>query len=105
MAKAIQEVVNGAIRFKTAAKSYNVPRSTLQRRIKAFKWNEIWRNEETKLHKHRVNTWDERPQFQSREDQCSLTKLRIGHTTFSHGYLLNKEDPKSCPACIERASV
>ncbi|CAD6221709.1 GSCOCG00011627001-RA-CDS, partial [Cotesia congregata] len=39
MAKAIQEVVNGTMGLKTAAKSYNVPRSTLQRRIKVFKVN------------------------------------------------------------------
>lgn len=39
MAKAITEVVDGNVGLKAAAKAYNVPRSTLQRRIKIYKVN------------------------------------------------------------------
>lgn len=32
-------------------------------------------------------------------DQRILTRLRIGHTWLSHGYLLHKEDPPECDSC------
>ena len=35
----------------------------------------------------------------SRRDAVILRRLRIGHTRFSHSYLLNREDQPRCTAC------
>ena len=32
-------------------------------------------------------------------------RLRIGHTYFSHSFILRKEDPPECTACLEIYSV
>ena len=34
-----------------------------------------------------------------------LSRLRIGHTYFSHSYILRREDPSECTACQEIYSV
>lgn len=35
----------------------------------------------------------------SRRDEVFIVRLRIGHTRMTHGYLMAKEDPPSCPTC------
>ena len=34
-----------------------------------------------------------------------MSRLRIGHTYFSHSYILRREDPPECTACQEIYSV
>jgi len=35
----------------------------------------------------------------SRRDAVTLRRLRVGHTRFSHSYLLNREDQPRCTFC------
>ena len=37
----------------------------------------------------------------SRKEEVVLSRLRIGHTYFSHSYILRREDPPECTACQE----
>lgn len=65
------------------------------------KWaNEYtWRkNNKSFLRQSKPTTmpWTDR---KSSKDQRILTRLRIGHTWLSHGYLLHKEDPPECDCC------
>ena len=41
----------------------------------------------------------------SRKEEVALSRLRIGHTYFSHSYILRREDPPECTACQEIYSV
>ena len=41
----------------------------------------------------------------SRKEEVVLSRLRIGHTYFSHSYILRQEDPPECTACQEIYSV
>ena len=41
----------------------------------------------------------------SRKEEVVLSRLRIGHTYFSHSYVLRREDPPECTACQEIYSV
>ena len=41
----------------------------------------------------------------SRKEEVVLSRLRIGHTYFSHSYILRREDPPECTACQEIYSV
>ena len=41
----------------------------------------------------------------SRKEEVVLSRLRIGHTYFTHSYILRQEDPPECTACQEIYSV
>ena len=41
----------------------------------------------------------------SSKEEVVLSRLRIGHTYFSHSYILRQEDPRECTACQEIYSV
>ena len=41
----------------------------------------------------------------SRKEEVVLSRLRIGHTYFSHSYIFRQEDPPECAACQEIYSV
>ena len=41
----------------------------------------------------------------SRKEEVVLSRLRIGHTYFTHSYILSQEDPTECTACQEIYSV
>ena len=45
------------------------------------------------------------PVGRSRKEEVVLSRLRIGHTYFSHSYILRREDPPECTACQEIYSV
>ncbi|XP_043257979.1 uncharacterized protein LOC122400522 [Colletes gigas] len=64
-------------------------------------WNEEWRNSRpTKLHKVRNNIYDFNPALPlNRKDQVKTTRLRIGHSSWTHSYLITKTEPNSCDIC------
>ncbi|XP_015363709.1 PREDICTED: uncharacterized protein LOC107161712, partial [Diuraphis noxia] len=35
----------------------------------------------------------------NRKEEVLLTRLRIGHTRFTHGYLMSKEEQPRCTTC------
>ena len=41
----------------------------------------------------------------SRKEEVVLSRLRIGHTYFSHSYILRREDPPECTSCQDIYSV
>ena len=41
----------------------------------------------------------------ARKEEVVLSRLRIGHTYFSHSYILRQDDPPECTACQEIYSV
>ena len=42
---------------------------------------------------------------ESRKEEAVLCRLRIGHTYFTHSFLLKGEDPPECIACQESYTV
>lgn len=41
----------------------------------------------------------------NRKNEMVLNRLRIGHTNLTHGFLMTKEDAKTCNKCGTRRSV
>ena len=39
------------------------------------------------------------------KEQIAITRLKIGHTNFSHSHLMKKEEPPICEICQENISV
>ncbi|XP_043262786.1 uncharacterized protein LOC122403361 [Colletes gigas] len=62
-------------------------------------WNIAWENSRaTYMHCVRNDIFERSPAFLfNRKQQSVLTRIRIGHTNFSHVHLIKKED---CPMCI-----
>ena len=40
-----------------------------------------------------------KPYHLPRRDECIIHRLRIGHTHFTHGFILRNEEPPECIAC------
>jgi hypothetical protein len=55
------------------------------------KWSLNWNRKETKLSeiKLRTESWKNIANF-NRKEEVLLTRLRIGHTRYTHGYLMSK---------------
>lgn len=74
--------------------------SVLRRRSLSL-WEEDWlsvTDNKLRLVKPTTRPWRSscRP---LRRDEVALTRLRIGHCPFTHGYLIRREDPPFCDAC------
>lgn len=74
------------------------------------KWNQEWRtNYETYLHKVRTNTLEKSPATKlARQDQISITRLRIGHSKITHSHIITKNkknNPEICKACLSRITL
>ena len=41
----------------------------------------------------------------NRREEVVMARCRIGHTRFTHSYLLNGEEPPECTACVEQVTV
>ena len=87
-----------------------VPYTDLKPHINSFianKWQERWSScPDNKLFKIKptLGVWP--PGFRnSRKEEVVLSRLRIGHTYFTHSYILRQEDPPECTACQEIYSV
>ena len=87
-----------------------VPYTDLKCHINHFisnKWQERWSScPDNKLFKIKPTLGEWPPGFRnSRKEEVVLSQLRIGHTYFSHSYILRQEDPPECTACQEIYSV
>ena len=87
-----------------------VPYTDLKCHINHFisnKWQERWSScPDNKLFKIKPTLGEWPPGFRnSRKEEVVLSRLRIGHTYFSHSYILRQEDPPECTACQEIYSV
>ena len=86
-----------------------VPYTDLKSHINFFisrKWQERWSsccdNRNFQI-KPTLGEWP--PGCTSRKEEVVLSRLRIGHTYFSHSYILRQEDPPECTSCQEIYSV
>ena len=62
-------------------------------------WQNLWAkcdNNKLREIKRSILPWP-KPFEMSRRDEVILVRLRIGHTRITHGHLMAKEDPPSCP--------
>ena len=87
-----------------------VPYTDLKSHINHFissKWQERWSScRDNKLFQIKPTLGEWPPGFRrSRKEEVVLSRLRIGHTYFSHSYILRWEDPPECTACQEIYSV
>ena len=87
-----------------------VPYTDLKSHINHFissKWQERWSScRDNKLFQIKPTLGEWPPGFRrSRKEEVVLSRLRIGHTYFSHSYILRREDPPECTACQEIYSV
>ena len=87
-----------------------VPYTDLKPHINSFianKWQDRWSScPDNKLFKIKptLGVWPSGFR-NSRKEEVVLSRLRIGHTYFSHSYILRQEDPPECTACQEIYSV
>ena len=75
-----------------------VPYTDFNRYIKKYlkeKWQLQWNNSNSKLHRIKpiIEPW---PNLSNRRESVILTRLRIGHTRISHGYLMTRGRPPEC---------
>ena len=87
-----------------------VPYTDLKSHINHFissKWQERWSScRDNKLFQIKPTLGEWPPGVRrSRKEEVVLSRLRIGHTYFSHSYILRREDPPECTACQEIYSV
>ena len=87
-----------------------VPYTDLKSHINHFissKWQERWSScRDNKLFQIKPTLGEWPPGFRrSHKEEVVLSRLRIGHTYFSHSYILRREDPPECTACQEIYSV
>ena len=83
-----------------------VPYTDLKPHINSFiakKWQERWSScPDNKLFKIKptLGVWPSGFR-NSHKEEVVLSRLRIGHTYFTHSYILRQEDPPECRACQE----
>lgn len=72
------------------------------------KWNEIWTTtpDTVKLRtiKHHTLPWPVFPAF-NRRDSVVLSRIRIGHTHLTHGYLMSQDPQPICLICSTQISI
>ncbi|GFX09407.1 RNase H domain-containing protein [Trichonephila clavipes] len=96
------EQADSAAKSATTHLPLAVPLSDMKRVIMhhIFKiWQESWSQQlDNKLHslKPVIGAW---PVMPMRRTDVKLTRLRIGHTSFTHRHLLLGEDTPECPSC------
>jgi ribonuclease HI len=64
-------------------------------------WQHHWNTQlNNKLHsvKPRLGIWESSCQ-KTRKQEVILSRLRIGHTRLTHGYLMSREEPPMCTQC------
>ena len=81
-----------------------VPYTDLKSHINHFissKWQERWSScRDNKLFQIKPTLGEWPPGFRrSRKEEVVLSRLRIGHTYFSHSYILRREDSPECTTC------
>ena len=76
-------------------------------RTKVYKeWQTVWDINTSKLKEIRptVDKWKEE-RGMKRGHQVKLSRLRIGHTKYTHEYLMKKEAPPECDLCHTRLTI
>ena len=70
-------------------------------------WNAVPVTNKLRAIKDSVNPWQSSFQAKNRREETILTRLRIGHTNLTHGYLMSTpHDPiPMCNSCNVRISV
>ena len=64
-------------------------------------WADLWKsmtNNKLRHVKESTERWKSPSTF-SRREAVAVTRLRIGHTWLTHGYLMEKKDPPICSVC------
>ena len=93
-----EEAAQGGLVHRT-----EVSASDIKAHIKSkFKeeWQEAWRNTMVSQKLRKIQPTLKKPQISlCRKDSIKLTRLRIGHTRLTHGYLLHGEDRPICLEC------
>ena len=104
--------VSGNERADLAAKStfdlspddISIPYTDLKPQINKFfltKWQQCWNNNiNNKLFQIKPILGEWRPAFRkSRKEQVILSRLRIGHTSLTHSFILKQRQPPQCLTC------
>ena len=87
-----------------------IPRKEIKQLLKKtvkHAWSQRWTNLENNKLREIKDTIDESHVRDStnRKWEISVTRLKIGHTKFTHRYLLNREEPPLCEDCIVPLTV
>jgi len=60
-------------------------------------WNKVMDNKLKEI-KYDTGTWSSSNR-NSRKEEVTICRLRIGHTRATHGHLIDRTDPPQCPGC------
>jgi len=86
-----------------------LPASDFRCQVKAYinkKWQDHWDGQDrNKLHKIKPNLSPHNINCCCRRDEIVLTRLRLGHSHFTHSFLLKREDPPFCIGCHSDMTV
>ena len=90
-------------------KNYKIPYSDLKPKIKqimTIKWQQLWdENPHNKLYKLQPNLKERTPDpSNTRREETTITRLRIGHTRLTHSFILKEEPPPKC-SCGNRYTI
>ncbi|KAG5879946.1 hypothetical protein JTB14_019310 [Gonioctena quinquepunctata] len=93
---------------QTAPELEGVPHNDLKIHMKSVihnYWLSKWRNSRTKLKeiKNDIKPW--RNTLHQRKEQVMITRLRTGHTKYTHEHLLTGEEEKKYDMCQVPVSV
>lgn len=69
------------------------------------KWQNIWSLQHTGLRSIQTSVQRRLPFPEHRWQQVAITRLRIGHTKLTHGYLISKENQPLCETCQTQLTV
>ena len=79
------------------------------KRVVAERWQHVWRNVRPPENKYRSISESTRPlsdaQCTNRSWSTKLCRLRIGHTSLTHSYLMSADPPPYCNDCIVPLTV
>ncbi|KAJ3665656.1 hypothetical protein Zmor_001143 [Zophobas morio] len=78
---------------------------SLFKQVVIQKWQTDWTSTPTALQQIKPVVNCILPFPPDRRDQVVLTRLRLGHTRLTHGYLLNRTSPATCQQCGCRQTV
>ncbi|XP_072384390.1 uncharacterized protein [Diabrotica undecimpunctata] len=62
-------------------------------------WQNHWNGQNTKLYIINPTVYSFKIPTMTRRDKLIIRRLRIGHTRFTHGYLMTSENPPVCEHC------
>jgi ribonuclease HI len=86
-----------------------LPSSDFRVHVHSFsnkRWQTHWDAQiNNKLHEIKSNLGQSRARFRCRREEIVFTRLRLGHSHFTHQYLLKGEEPPVCIPCQERLTV